>query len=516
MKRKLIGFILLLTMGSVNAAELVKLTQKQTIPRTASLLQQPTISKLKELRKFSQHTRLQQVIDGIPVYGYHLLYHHSFKKSYYTGHWINLSPKEQKNLVSHSKHLSAHDAIIIAKQDFQIRSGAENNVHYHCRDEVAKLYYYLNDAKQLKKTYWVTFVADDVQGQQPARPYYLIDAYSNEIIKYWNGLTTSQIGTGPGGNEKTGPYRYGKDYQNLDVSVKEDGITCQMENKYVETIHLNHEVNSTNIHEFICPENNNDGINGGYSPLNDAHFFGGVIFDMYQNWYKIPPLPFKLKMQVHYGYNYENAFWDGSSMYFGDGGSKLYPLVALDVAAHEVSHGLTEKNSSLEYWGQSGGVNESFSDMAGKAAEYYLRGENKWTIGSDITKGKAPIRYMDNPDRDGNSIRDIRDFYPAMDVHLSSGIFNRLFYKLTTTDDWNTRKAFEVFLNANLHYWEPETDFLQATEGVLQATKDLNYNLEDVLNAAKSVGIDCVPSENVYECRPLPENMELRLTRKSS
>ena len=87
---------------------------------------------------------------------------------------------------------------------------------------------------------------------------------------------------------------------------------------------------------------------------------------MYRNWYNTAPLSFKLKMRVHYSRNYENAFWDGSQMTFGDGATTFYPLVSLDVAAHEVSHGFTEQNSGLVYSGQSGGINEAFSDMAGK------------------------------------------------------------------------------------------------------------------------------------------------------
>ncbi|MEZ9417725.1 M4 family metallopeptidase, partial [Vibrio sp. 10N.286.49.E1] len=111
--------------------------------------------------------------------------------------------------------------------------------------------------------------------------------------------------------------------------------------------------------------------NGAFSPLNDAHYFGNIVFDMYKNWFDTAPLSFKLMMRVHYGNNYENAFWDGKAMTFGDGESFFYPLVSLDVSAHEVSHGFTEQNSGLVYANQSGGMNEAFSDMAGEAAEYY-------------------------------------------------------------------------------------------------------------------------------------------------
>ena len=122
---------------------------------------------------------------------------------------------------------------------------------------------------------------------------------------------------------------------------------------------------------FTCPTSGGDGINGAYSPINDAHFFGGVIDGMYRGWFGVAPLSFQLVMRVHYGRSYENAFWNGTAMYFGDGASYFYPLVSLDVTSHEISHGFTEQHSSLQYSGQSGGINEAFSDMAGEAAEYY-------------------------------------------------------------------------------------------------------------------------------------------------
>jgi vibriolysin len=69
-------------------------------------------------------------------------------------------------------------------------------------------------------------------------------------------------------------------------------------------------------------------INGAYSPLNDAHYFGGVIFNMYNAYIGKAPLSFQLVMKVHYSTSYENAFWDGTAMTFGDGASTFYPLVS--------------------------------------------------------------------------------------------------------------------------------------------------------------------------------------------
>ena len=125
---------------------------------------------------------------------------------------------------------------------------------------------------------------------------------------------------------------------------------------------------------------------------------------MYGAYLGVAPLTFQLTMRVHYSNNYENAFWDGASMTFGDGATTFYPLVSLDVSAHEVSHGFTEQNSNLTYSGQSGGINEAYSDMAGEAAEFYMRGSNDFKVGAEIFKGTGALRYMYNPPLDGRSI----------------------------------------------------------------------------------------------------------------
>jgi Zn-dependent metalloprotease len=197
-------------------------------------------------------------------------------------------------------------------------------------------------------------------------------------------------------------------------------------------------------------------------------------------------------MRVHYGTNYQNAFWNGSSMTFGDGGSTFYPLVSLDVSAHEVSHGFTEQNSDLTYSGQSGGINEAFSDMAGEAAEAYNFGSNDFLVGADIYKSSSgALRYMDNPPQDGISIDHTSDYYGGLDVHYSSGVYNKAFYLLATTSGWSTQTAFQAFARANQLYWTSSTTFNQGVCGVVDAANDLGFNTADVDAAFAAVGATC-------------------------
>ncbi|WP_429110563.1 M4 family metallopeptidase [Aeromonas media] len=415
-----------------------------------------------------QRIRYEQTWQGIPVWGQVLVADQAL------GGQVNqvsgtMLRKIDADLTGPAVALSASDAALKA------RSGAKGS------NEQVKLFVMQDETGQARLVYLVSWLA---ASKEPSRPFVMIDAQTGSELKRWEGINHKDA-TGPGGNVKTGKYFYGADFGPLKVDD-----SCRMSSTNVDTINLNHATSGGAVHQFSCPENTVKEINGAYSPLNDAHYFGNVVFDMYRNWYNTAPLSFKLKMRVHYSRNYENAFWDGSQMTFGDGATTFYPLVSLDVAAHEVSHGFTEQNSGLVYSGQSGGINEAFSDMAGEAAENYMKGSNDWLVGAQIFKGNGSLRYFEDPTRDGSSIGHASDYYDGIDVHHSSGVYNRAFYLLANTNGWNTRKAFEVFVLANRLYWGANTSFDQGACGVTRAATDLGYSLSDVAAAFSAVGVN--------------------------
>ena len=351
------------------------------------------------------------------------------------------------------------------------------------------LFVYPQDNGPARLVYRVSYF---VGGANPSRPTAIIDANTGAVIKSWNGLTDASA-TGPGGNQKTGQYTYGTDYAALDVT--QSGSTCTLVNTNVKTYNLNHGTSGGSVVSFTCPNSNTDAINGAYSPVNDAHHFGGVVHDMYNAYTGAPPLSMQLVMKVHYKSNYENAFWDGSAMYFGDGASTFYPLVSLDVTSHEISHGYTEQNSGLEYDGQSGGMNEAYSDIAGEAAEYFDRGTADFLVGADIVKASAGIgdalRYMCNPPQDGGSIDNAADYTSSLDVHYSSGVYNKSFCLLAKTSGWDVKKAFQVYALANKSYWTATSTFNSGACGVESAATDLGYDKNAVIAAFNSVGVTC-------------------------
>ncbi len=351
-------------------------------------------------------------------------------------------------------------------------------------NEQAKLYVKLGANNVAQLIYVVSFV--NGSASKPSRPHFIIDANTGVVLDQWEGMTHKDA-TGPGGNAKTGQYEYGTKYGPLVVSDD-----CKMISPNVITVNLNHGTSGTTPYQFTCPRNPGIAINGAYSPLNDAHYFGNVVFNMYKDWLNLRPISQTLTMKVHYGNNYENAFWDGSAMNYGDGATTFYPLVSIDVSGHEISHGFTEQNSGLVYSKQSGGMNEAFSDMAGEAAELYMKGANDFQVGAEIFKANGALRYMDDPTKDGRSIGHASKYNDSLDVHLSSGVYNKAFYLLATKPGWSTRKAFEVMADANHLYWTANSTFNQGACGVEKAAANRAYVVADVTAAFSAVGVSCI------------------------
>ncbi|EPD64728.1 M4 family metallopeptidase [Streptomyces sp. HGB0020] len=205
--------------------------------------------------------------------------------------------------------------------------------------------------------------------------------------------------------------------------------------------------------------------------------------------------------RVHYGSNYVNAFWDDSCfcMTYGDGSGNNHPLTALDVAGHEMSHGVTSATAGLNYSGESGGLNEGTSDIFGTGVEFYADNasdKGDYLIGEkiDINGDGSPLRYMDKPSKDGGSADYWSSGVGNKDVHYSSGVANHFFYLLSEgsgkktingvdydspTSDGSTvtgigrDKALQIWYKALTTYFTSTTNYKQARAGTLSAASDL-------------------------------------------
>ncbi|MFF1414947.1 M4 family metallopeptidase [Streptomyces sp. NPDC058289] len=170
----------------------------------------------------------------------------------------------------------------------------------------------------------------------------------------------------------------------------------------------------------------------------DAHYGAQLTWDYYKNVHGRNGLrndgvaPYS---RVHYGNAYVNAFWSDSCfcMTYGDGTSNTHPLTSIDVAAHEMTHGLTSVTGNMTYSGESGGLNEATSDIMAAAVEFNANNANDvgdYLVGEkiDIRGNGTPLRYMDKPSKDGSSKDAWYSGIGSIDVHYSSGPANHWYY----------------------------------------------------------------------------------------
>ncbi|MEV0286764.1 MULTISPECIES: M4 family metallopeptidase [unclassified Kribbella] len=168
----------------------------------------------------------------------------------------------------------------------------------------------------------------------------------------------------------------------------------------------------------------------------DAHYGAQLTWDYYKNVHGRNGIWNNgqgSRSRVHYGNAYVNAFWDGTQMTYGDGASNQRPLTSIDVAGHEMSHGVTEATANLNYFGDAGGLNESTSDIFGTATEFSANNTSDpgdYLIGEkiNINGNGTPLRYMDKPSKDGRSVDCWSTSTGGMDPHYSSGPLNHWFY----------------------------------------------------------------------------------------
>ncbi|MCX4569269.1 M4 family metallopeptidase [Streptomyces albogriseolus] len=236
----------------------------------------------------------------------------------------------------------------------------------------------------------------------------------------------------------------------------------------------------------------------------DAAYGAQVTWDFYKNTFGRNGIKNDGKAaysRVHYGSNYVNAFWQDSCfcMTYGDGSGNTHPLTSLDVAGHEMSHGVTSNTAGLRYSGESGGLNEATSDIFGAGAEFYAANSSDagdYLIGEkiDINGDGTPLRYMDKPSKDGAS----KDYWSSslgsVDVHYSSGPANHFFYLLaegsgsktvngvaynSPTYDGSTvtgigrAKALQIWYKALTTYFTSTTTYKAARTGTLNAASAL-------------------------------------------
>ncbi|OIJ88748.1 M4 family metallopeptidase [Streptomyces colonosanans] len=282
-----------------------------------------------------------------------------------------------------------------------------------------------------------------------------------------------------------------------------------------KTYNLNHGSSGTGTLFSQTNDTWGDGTNTNAATAGaDAHYGAAETWDFYSNTFGRSGIRndgVGAYSRVHYGNNYVNAFWDDSCfcMTYGDGSANNNPLTAMDVAGHEMSHGVTSATANLTYSGESGGLNEATSDIFGTGVEFYANNPSDpgdYLIGEkiNINGNGTPLRYMDKPSKDGASLDYWTSTAGNKDVHYSSGIANHFFYLLSegsgtkvingvsydspTVDGLpvtgiGRSKALQIWYRALTTKWTASTNYAAARTGTLAAAGELYGTSSNEYNA---------------------------------
>lgn len=440
------------------------------------------------------HVRVTQTHAGIPIFGGDVVVHLGDGKAL----GANGNILTGLDTFSTSPTLTAEEAKRLAKQRYLSRVSDRTAALSYEREQ-AKLVILPGDHARPAALAWhVTFRTELQGGVPPGLWNHFYDAASGSLLWEFNGIDTLSQASGPGGNDKVA-----RTWQNaLDVEPVSDTL-FEMNTLRLVTINMNHKTTGSGsiVRGPLDPF--------GDAAANDAHGFSEATLDMLRDWQgyeSIDNAGFVITSRVHYGVLYENAFWNGSVMTYGDGGGRYHPFSgALDVVSHELHHGFTSFHSNLTYAKQPGGMNESFSDIAGEVAEAYHKGTAPdFLAGADIVRTGEALRFMCNPTADGVSIDHFSNYNDSKDVHYTSGIMNKAFCLAARRiasgrpDGAATResvlRASRAWYLANAAYWTSSSTFVQGCQGVVDAAEVLGMAQNEVAAIGRSwqdVGVTC-------------------------
>jgi Zn-dependent metalloprotease len=348
------------------------------------------------------------------------------------------------------------------------------------------------------------------------RPVYhdtIISANDGRVLKQWSALHTV-VGTGYSQYNGTVPISTslsGSTYKMLDSTRGVGGtyggmaITNANHGTTAGAIYTN-STNTWGDGQNYIAGGSTTNANGQTAAVNALWGLMNT-YDMLKNtlgWQSLDGNNTATYIAAHVNTAYDNAYYDDTCrcMYIGDG-SSFYSLGSIDVIGHEMGHGVTAATSNLTYSGESGGLNESSSDINGEMVEAYARNGgtgtvipagNDWVMGREISKTGTPLRYLYKPSKDGSSPNAWSSTVGNLDVHYSSGPNNRMFYFLSqgsnssSTSDYYSSyltkaplamtgigndKAYRIWFRAATTKFTASTNYADARAKVLLAAQEL-------------------------------------------
>lgn len=440
----------------------------------------------------NRHYKMHYMVDGIPVYGSEAIVHTNS-----AGHVYAVNNSKYGKNIDNIKwqaqfRLTENQALTHAESVLGFTVDEDTYIN---QPEFEKYVYPFQG-----KNYPVYLVSLEFLQPYPGYFKVFVDARNGKVIDYYNGLAdadgpTEGRGVGLDGNEKDiNTYLYQGQYYLYDDTKPMSG--------QIRTYDINHGGESqlpgsyaVDADNFFNAENQKASV--------DAHFYAGVTYDYYYNTHgrdSFDGQGSSIISTVHFGNNYNNAFWSGSQMVYGDGdGQQMSALCgSLDVVAHELAHAVTQHSANLEYRNQSGALNESYSDVFGSAVEYHHTGRaDWWVLAEDIWTPNVPgdsMRNMKDPSL-GNQPGHMDDYVNTTQdnggVHINSGIPNRAYY--LAASEIGVSKAERIYYRALTVYLTRTSNFNDNRVALLQSAADL-YGMNSpeyiaIGNSQAAVGI---------------------------
>ncbi|WP_338783250.1 M4 family metallopeptidase [Streptomyces sp. DG1A-41] len=430
------------------------------------------------------HTRYERTYDGLPVLGGDLVVQSTktdTTASVAKATRADIKPATTKAAVSAAK---ARQQALAAGKAEDARSPAVNR-------EPRKVIWAANGKPVVA---YETVVGGFQHDGTPRELHVVTDATTGEKLYAWEAIETGTGHTVYSGTVDLTTTRSGAAY-NLTDGARGNH----------KTYNLNRGTSGTGT-----LFSGSDDVWGDGSPSNpesaaaDAHYGAALTWDYYKNVHGRSGIRgdgVAAYSRVHYGNNYVNAFWSDSCfcMTYGDGAGNANPLTSIDVAAHEMTHGLTSNTAGLNYSGESGGLNEATSDIFGATVEFFAKNTSDvgdYLIGEeiDINGDGTPLRHMDKPSKDGSSKDAWYSGIGSIDVHYSSGPANHFFYLLSEGSGTKTingvtydsptsdglpvtgigrDKAEKIWFRALTTKFTSTTNYAGARTGTLAATGEL-------------------------------------------
>lgn len=479
-----------------------------------------SITSISEDELGHRHVRFNQRYKGIRVYNSDFYVHLSGKQEIIHGNYadirsnINTTPliKPETALETVMADLSAQTKLIALTPELQ------KFLEYQGPQIDTVIFQTPKSFTRFSLAYHITIRPNYLEEWS-----YFVDANTGKILKKINntnydGPFTANALDLNGVQQAINTYLESGKYYMMDVSqsmfsaAKNDGYILTLDAQNSNTSNFKYaQITSTNN-----TWNNKTAVSAHYNAIHAYKFFKNTFNRNSINGTGGSIISF-INVAEEDGSSMENAFWNGKMAFYGNGGTAFKPLAgALDVAAHELGHGVIGNTANLEYEGQSGAINEAYADIFGAMAE-----RKNWYIGEDITKTTyiptGRLRDMSNPHNGGTSLSSpgwqpmhVSEMYTGTGdnggVHINSGICNYAYYLFATAV--TREKAEKVFYRALTNYLSRFSQFIDLRIAVVQSAKDLYGDNSVEVNKAKEAfeAVGIYEEEPVQASQSYPEN----------